>query len=71
MRFLRSVAGYRRMSKKRNVGLKQERNIFNPGQEVKEYQRIYLEYILRMSIHQILGSCLTTTLKQEEREVHH
>jgi hypothetical protein len=48
MRFLRSVAGYRRMDKERNTDIKQELNIFNLGEKVKEYQWNYLEYILRM-----------------------
>jgi hypothetical protein len=45
MRFLRSVAGCRRMDKKRNIDIRQEINIFNLGEKIKEYQRNYLKHI--------------------------
>jgi hypothetical protein len=35
MRFLRSVAGYRTMDKKRSVDVRQELNVFNLGEKVK------------------------------------
>jgi hypothetical protein len=36
MRFLRPVAGYRRMDKRRNTDIRQELNISNLGEIVKE-----------------------------------
>jgi hypothetical protein len=36
MRFLRSVAGYKRMDTKRNVAIEQELNITNLEKKVKE-----------------------------------
>jgi hypothetical protein len=51
MRFLRSVAGYRGMDKKRTRYIRQELNIFNLGKKVKEHQRNYLEHILRLSTY--------------------
>jgi hypothetical protein len=48
------VAGYRRTDKKRNISIRQELNIFNLGEKVKEYQQNYLEHILRMTTYRIL-----------------
>jgi hypothetical protein len=48
MRFLRSVAGYRRTDKKRNTDIRQNLKIFNLGQKIREYQQNYFEHILRM-----------------------
>jgi hypothetical protein len=49
MRFLRIVADYGRMDKKRNIHLiRQKLNIFGLGEKVKEFQWNYLECILRM-----------------------
>jgi hypothetical protein len=53
MRFLRSVSGYRRMDKKRNIDIRQELKKYSLGEKVKEYQWNYLEHILRMPTYQI------------------
>jgi hypothetical protein len=39
MRFLRSVAGFRRMDKKRNIDMRQEVNTFNLGEKEKNTNR--------------------------------
>jgi hypothetical protein len=54
MRFLRSVADYRRVDKKRNIDITQELNIFNLGQKVKENQRKYVEHILIIPTYRVL-----------------
>jgi hypothetical protein len=73
MRFLRSVAGYRIMDKKRNIDIRQKLNIFNLGEKVKENQWNYFEQKIfyEYQLIKFLGCCLTTTLKEEEREAHH
>jgi hypothetical protein len=53
MRFLRSVAGYRKIDKKRNTDIRQNLKIFNLGQKIREYQQNYFEHILRMSTYRI------------------
>jgi hypothetical protein len=53
MRFLRSVAGYRRIDKKRNTDIRQNLKIFNIGDKIKEYQQNYFEHILRMPTYRI------------------
>jgi hypothetical protein len=53
MRFLRSVAGYRRTDKKINTDIKQNFNIFSLGEKIREYQQNYFEHILRMPTHRI------------------
>jgi hypothetical protein len=53
MRFLRSVAGYRRMDTKINTDIRQNLKIFNLGQKIKEYQYNYFEHILRMNPYRI------------------
>jgi hypothetical protein len=53
IRFLKSVAGYRRKDKNRNIDIRQELNIFNLGEKVKEYQHSYLQHILRMPTYRI------------------
>jgi hypothetical protein len=41
------------MDKKRNIDIRQELNIFNLGEKVKEYQHNYKEHILRMPTYRI------------------
>jgi hypothetical protein len=41
MRFLRSVAGYRRTDKKGNTDIGQNLKIFNLGNKIREYQQNY------------------------------
>jgi hypothetical protein len=41
MRFVRSVAGYRRMDTERNADIRQDLKIFNVGEKIKEYQQNY------------------------------
>jgi hypothetical protein len=53
MRFLRSVAGYRRTEKKINTDIRQDVKIVNLGQKIKEYQQNYFEHILRMPTYRI------------------
>jgi hypothetical protein len=53
VRFLRPVAGYRRMDKKRNTDIRQNLKIFNLGEEIKECQQNYFERILRMPTYGI------------------
>jgi hypothetical protein len=53
MRFLRSVAGYRRIDKKINTDIRQNLKIFNIGGKIKEYQHNYFEDILRMPTYLI------------------
>jgi hypothetical protein len=53
MRFLRSVAGYRRIDKKRNTDIRQNLKIFNLWEKIKEYQQNDFEHILRMPTYQI------------------
>jgi hypothetical protein len=53
MRFLRSVAGYRRTDKKRNTNITQHLKIFNLGQKIREYKQNYFEHILRMPTYRI------------------
>jgi hypothetical protein len=48
MRFLRSVAGYRRTDIKRNTDIRKNLKIFNLGQKIREYQQNYFELIQRM-----------------------
>jgi hypothetical protein len=38
-------------------------------EKVRLYQQNYLEHTLRIPTVRFLGSCLATTLKEEEREV--
>jgi hypothetical protein len=51
VRFLRSVAGYRRIDKKRNTDIRQNLKIFNGGEKKKEYQQNYFEHILRLPMY--------------------
>jgi hypothetical protein len=53
MRYLRSVAGYRRTDKKRNTEIRQNLKIFNLGRKIREYQQNYFEHILRMPTYRI------------------
>jgi hypothetical protein len=52
MRFLRSVSGYKRIDKKRNRNITKEINVFNL-EEIKEYNRNYLQCILRIVSYRI------------------
>jgi hypothetical protein len=53
MRFLRSVAGYRRTDKKRNTDIRYNLNTFNLVQKLREYQQNYFKHILRMPTYRI------------------
>jgi hypothetical protein len=53
MRFLGSVAGYRRTDKKRNTDIIQNLKIFSLEEKIREYQQNYFEHILRMSTYRI------------------
>jgi hypothetical protein len=53
MRFLRSVAGYRRIDEKRNTDIRQNLKIFNLGEKIREYQQNYFEHILIMPTYLI------------------
>jgi hypothetical protein len=53
MRFLRSVAGYRRTDKKRNTDIRQKLKIFNLRQKIRECHRNFFGHILRMPTHRI------------------
>jgi hypothetical protein len=53
MRFLRSVSDYRRIDKKRNTDIRQNRKIFNLGEKIREYQQNYFEHILGMPTYQV------------------
>ncbi|KAJ4450851.1 hypothetical protein ANN_02282 [Periplaneta americana] len=48
MRFLRSVAGCRRTDRQYNETIRDELNIFNLNNKIKEYQEKYYEHIQRM-----------------------
>jgi hypothetical protein len=48
MRFMRSVAGYRRIDKKRDTDIRQHLKIFNLGKKIREHHQSYFEHILRM-----------------------
>jgi hypothetical protein len=49
MRFLRSVAGYIRIDKKRNTDIRQNLETFNLGYKIKEEHQNYFEQILKNS----------------------
>jgi hypothetical protein len=69
MRFLRLVAGYRRIDKKKNIDIRQDLKILNLREKIKAYQQSYFEHILRMP--ECLGKYSATTLKEEAIEVDH
>jgi hypothetical protein len=46
MRFLKLVAGFRRIDKKRNTDIRQNLKIFSLGEKIKYYQQNYFEHIL-------------------------
>jgi hypothetical protein len=71
MRFLRSVAGYRRTDKKRNTDMRKNLKVFNLGQKIRQYQQNYFAHILRMPTYESLGKYSTITLKEGEMEVDH
>jgi hypothetical protein len=48
MRFLRSIAGYRRVNERKSINIIEELNIFSLGEKVKEYHQNCLEHILRI-----------------------
>jgi hypothetical protein len=47
MGFLRSVAGYRRIDKKRNTDIRHNVKIFILRKKIKEFQQNYFEHMLR------------------------
>lgn len=53
MRFLRSVAGYRRTDRQYNETIRDELNIFNLNNKIKEYQEKYYEHVQRMPEYRI------------------
>jgi hypothetical protein len=53
MIFLRSVAGCRRIDKKRNISIMQNLKICNIEEKIKKYQQNYFEHILRIPSYQI------------------
>jgi signal peptidase I len=53
---------------KRSIYVRQDLNIFNPGEHIKEYQQNYSEYILIMPTN-LIPWRLIVILKEEEREV--
>jgi hypothetical protein len=69
MRFMRSVAGYRRIHKKRNTDISQELNtsIFSLGEKTKECH-VSTSNILKNRLIELIGSLMTAILKEEERE---
>jgi hypothetical protein len=66
MRFLRSVAGYRRTYKKRNTDIRQKLKIFNLRQKIRECHRNFFGHILRMPTHQIPWIKYSITTHREE-----
>jgi hypothetical protein len=63
IRFLRSMAGYRRRDKKRNTDFRQHVKVFSPGEKVNEYQHNYFEHILRMPTYRIPRNIFNYHLK--------
>jgi hypothetical protein len=58
--------------KKRTADIRQELNIFNPGEKIKEYQWNYLEHILRVPTCYITWKLYDYHPKgRGEREVNH
>jgi hypothetical protein len=71
MRFLRSVAGYRKTDTKRNTDIRQNLKIFSLGQKIREYQQNYLEHILRIPTYLIRRKIFNYHPKGRRDEVDH
>ncbi|PSN51859.1 hypothetical protein C0J52_04740 [Blattella germanica] len=49
MKFLRSVAGHRRLNMRRNEDIRKERIIFKLNDKIEEYRVNWLEHVERMN----------------------
>jgi hypothetical protein len=65
VRFLKSLEVYGIKYEKKDIGIREEVNMFNLGQKVKEYQRNYPENIIKTPIYRIPCK-LITTVKEEK-----
>jgi hypothetical protein len=72
MIFLRSVANYRRIHKrKRSIYIRQELKTFNLEEEVENTSRIIWHIFYECQLIEFLGRYSTIFLKEQEREVGH
>jgi hypothetical protein len=64
------VVGYRRIDKKRNTDIRQDLNILNIREKIKEYQQKYFKHILRTQNYRIPQRMFNYHNKKKEERGH-